>query len=57
MDRGAGQPAVHSTAKSWTQLRNQHVHFHFFQASDSDGMEHMIVSLMKEDDKQVQDPR
>ena len=31
MDRGAGQPAVHSTAKSWTQLRNQHVHFHFFK--------------------------
>ena len=54
MDRGAWQAAVHRTAKSRTRLRNQHVHFHFFQASDSDGMEHMIVSLMKEDDEQVQ---
>ena len=54
MDRGAWQAAVHRTAESQTRLGNQHVHFPFVQASDSGGMEHMIVSLMKEDDEQVQ---
>ena len=36
MDRGAWQATVHGVAKSWTQLSNQHFHFHRTQNSDRD---------------------
>ena len=29
MDRGAWQATVHGVTKSWTQLRDQHLHFSF----------------------------
>ena len=35
-DRRAWQATVHGVAKSWTQLSNQHFHFHRTQNSDRD---------------------